>query len=75
MDPQVRSDKDAIYSKYCGWAASLGKKPYKRDWFFRTLNSLADINTEDRWDPETEKTRTKDGNKAKRWVKGLKIKP
>jgi P4 family phage/plasmid primase-like protien len=73
LDPEAIRDKDVIYEAYSSWMTNRDRKPATRDWFFRKLNSLPDIDTEFRWDPETKTSRTKDGKMAPRRVKGLKL--
>jgi putative DNA primase/helicase len=65
-------DKTEFYTVYVEWAKSRELKPKPYDFFYREISAMG-IDADFRWDPMTTTTRRRNGTKAQRWVRGIKL--
>lgn len=66
-------DKAVFYDDYVAWCKGHELRPKNRDWFYRDVSAMG-IDSDFRWDPEKHTSRTAEGKKAQRWVRGVKLK-
>jgi putative DNA primase/helicase len=65
-------DKTVLYNEYVHWCKANERHPKHYDHFFRDVGATG-VDTNFRWDPVTHTSRTHDGKKAQRWVRGLQV--